>query len=235
MTKAAAPRVSHSNAVSGASRAVKSGCSRITSTVAAEVRPVADIEITLHRQSLGQDHVVARQFHVEVRHLIPFHLRDARAVDQQLHRHQHVVHEHRVIGRQIKIPHRNVLAKRAGRDAHRPHRLRPSDAPGNSPPVAQPKRSARARHPPAITRSPTASVSTAHEPVRRLDPRPRREARHDLRRRRRRAGLVRATLARLERQRPQRVVSTVEQRHHVAADLSLATLRPVNVILSPAL
>ena len=49
-----------------------------------------------------------RQFHVMIGHPVPSDLSDAGAVDQQLHRHQDAVHEHRVIGRQKQIPRRTV-------------------------------------------------------------------------------------------------------------------------------
>ena len=49
---------------------------------------------------------------------------DRRAVYKQLRRHQHTIHEHRVIGRQEQIADGLAGTERSGGDADRPDRIR---------------------------------------------------------------------------------------------------------------
>ena len=90
----------------------------------ARVHPVAGVEIALHGQTFRQDHRVFSQFDMVIDDAVSFRPRDAGAIDQQFHRHQRPVYQHRVVGGQIKFSKRNVLAERAAGDADRPYRHR---------------------------------------------------------------------------------------------------------------
>ena len=58
---------------------------------------VAGVEVALHRQPLGQDHVMRGQLDMEIGHPRHIHRPDRPPVHQMPHRHQHAIHKHRVM------------------------------------------------------------------------------------------------------------------------------------------
>ena len=58
------------------------------------------LEVAFGGHAVGEQHVVARQLDMIVGDRMPLDLRDRAAVDQVADRDQHILDEHRVIGRQ---------------------------------------------------------------------------------------------------------------------------------------
>ncbi len=146
-------------------------------TAVLERGAVAGLEIGFRRQTLRAQHAVLRQFHVEPGHRRRGDLCDAAAVDQILHRDQHIVDEHRVIRRQIQVTGRQSRAERARRHPHRPHRARIGVARAIDPAAADPDhRRGRA----IVRHNEIAAGQSLHRdvPVRRRDPRALGEALH---------------------------------------------------------
>jgi len=90
-----------------------------------EHRPIAGVEVTLRRQPVRQQHVVAVELDVIVRHELTRTIhRDRRAIHQKLRRDQHPPEEDRVVRRHQKVAMRPVFGERAGRDPDRPRARR---------------------------------------------------------------------------------------------------------------
>ena len=97
-TNLAKPRPSHTNEGS-LRRIVNSGNNRTVTVGIAEVTAISGIEVRLHRQALGQKHVMAGQFHMVIGDFIHRSVGNGDVVDQITHRDQHTTDEDSVIRR----------------------------------------------------------------------------------------------------------------------------------------